>query len=265
MKRTNELIVALAVMAVIVVIIWSAFAMGTNLPRGATPLSQDLYSLHNLVLAFSVVVAVLVYTAMFTSVILHRKSRNFSPSRVKHSLAAELIWTAIPVVMLTLMAIPATRILLDMDDSRGAGLEVRITGQQWQWRYEYPAQGLILQAGLATPDPDSGLPTASQALVLPTNTRIRLLLNSADVIHSWWVPELGVKKDALPGLINEAWVLIEEAGMYEGQCSELCGSGHGYMPILVEARTPEAWQAWVESQRQIQDQGQSQDPASDGR
>ncbi len=263
MKRTNELIVALAVMAVIIVITWGLFAVGDNMPRGVTPFSQDVYQLHNTIMAIVTVIGVLVFTAMFTSVVVHRKSKGYEAAKFTHSTKAEIAWTAIPILILVVMAIPATQVLIDMEDTGGAEMNVKVTGYQWLWKYDYIEEDITfysamdrdsnrarrIGSGINPRDVDNYLLEVDNRLVLPTNTRIRFLLTADDVIHSWWVPDLGWKRDAIPGMVNEAWTYIEEEGVYRGQCAELCGKDHGFMPIVVEAVSPEEFQRWVESQR----------------
>lgn len=263
MKRTNELIVALAVMAVIIVITWGLFAVGDNMPRGATPFSKDVYQLHNTILGIVTIIGVLVFTAMFTSVIVHRKSKGHEPARFTHSTKAEITWTAIPILILIGMAIPATSVLIDMEDTGGAELNIKVTGYQWLWKYDYIEDDVSFYSALdrdsnrarqigSETDPrevDNYLLEVDNRLVVPVETRIRFLLTADDVIHSWWVPELGWKRDAIPGMINEAWTYIEEEGIYRGQCAELCGKDHGFMPIVVEAVSKESYREWVESQR----------------
>ncbi len=264
MKRTNELIVALAVLAVITVITWGVFAVGDNMPRGVTPYSQDVYQLHNTILAIVTVIGVLVFTAMFTSIVVHRRSKGYEPARFSHSTKAEVIWTSIPILILVVMAVPATRVLIDMEDSGGAEMNIKITGYQWLWRYEYledeisffsaldraSNQARQIGSGINPRDVDNYLLEVDNRLVVPVNTRIRFLLTADDVIHSWWVPDLGWKRDAIPGMVNEAWTYIMEEGVYRGQCAELCGKDHGFMPIVVEAVSREEYDAWVASQRQ---------------
>ncbi len=264
MKRTNELIVALAVFAVIVVITWGVFAVGENMPRGVTPFSQDVYQLHNTILGIVTVIGVLVFTAMFTSIVVHRKSKGYQPARFSHSTKAEIIWTAIPVLILVVMAVPATRVLIDFENTGGAEMNIKITGYQWLWQYEYLEDGVSfysalhrdsnrarqIGSGINPRDVENYLLEVDNRMVVPVNTRIRLLLTADDVIHSWWVPELGFKRDAIPGMVNEAWTYIMEEGIYRGQCAELCGADHGFMPIVVEAVSREAYEAWVAEQRQ---------------
>lgn len=264
MKRTNELIVALAVMAVIIVITWGIFAVGDNMPRGVTAYANSVYYLHNTILGMVTVIGILVFTAMFTSIILHRRSKGYKAAQFSHSTKAEIVWTAIPILILIVMAIPATRVLIEMENTAGAEMNVKITGYQWLWKYEYVEEGISffsaldresnrarqLGSGINPRDVENYLLEVDNRLVLPTNTRIRFLLTADDVIHAWWVPALGWKRDAIPGMINEAWTKIEEEGVFRGKCAELCGADHGFMPIVVEAVSPERFREWVAEQRQ---------------
>ncbi|RFF26825.1 MULTISPECIES: cytochrome c oxidase subunit II [unclassified Wenzhouxiangella] len=259
MKRTNELIVALAVMAVIIVVTWGIYAVGDNMPGGVTPFSKDVYQLHNVILAVVTVIGVLVFTAMFTSIIVHRKSKGQEPAKFTHSTAAEITWTAIPVLILVIMAIPATGVLIDMEETGGADINIKVTGYQWLWQYEYLEDEIgfystldrdsnaarQINSGVDVHTVENYLLEVDKRLIVPTDTKIRFLLTSGDVIHSWWVPELGWKRDAIPGMVNEAWTLIEEEGIYRGQCAELCGKDHGFMPIVVEAVSPSEYRQWV--------------------
>lgn len=263
MKRTNELIVALAVMAVIVVVTWGLFAVGDNMPPGVTPFSKDVYQLHNVILGVVTIIGVLVFTAMFTSIIVHRRSKGHKAAQFSHSTAAEIAWTAIPVAILVVMAIPATSVLIDMEETGGADINIKVTGYQWLWQYDYLEDDVTLYSaldrdsnrarqigsGIDVRTVDNYLLEVDNRLVVPTDTKIRFLLTSGDVIHSWWVPELGWKRDAVPGMVNEAWTLIEEEGVYRGQCAELCGKDHGFMPIVVEAVSPEEYRRWLADQR----------------
>lgn len=274
MKRTNELIVALAVMAVIVVVTWGVFAVGDNMPAGVTPYSKDVYQLHNVILAVVTVIGVLVFTAMFTSIVVHRKSKDYKPAKFSHSTSAEIIWTAIPVLILIVMAVPATSVLIDMEDSGGADINIKVTGYQWLWQYEYLEDDISLYSklenesnrarqigsGVDVRTVENYLLEVDHRLIVPTDTKIRLLLTSGDVIHSWWVPELGWKRDAIPGTVNEAWTLIEEEGIYRGQCAELCGKDHGFMPIVVEAVSPDEYRQWVESRKAEQTADEAEIP-----
>jgi cytochrome c oxidase subunit 2 len=259
MKRTNELIVGLAMVAVVTAIAWGLLSVGDNMTPGATPFSRDVYQLHMIVLTIVTIIGILVFAAMFTSIYLHRKSRGAEPARFNHSTKAEIIWTIIPIGILVVMAIPATRVLIDMEDTSGAELDIKVTGYQWLWEYEYLGKDISFYSAMdrdsnlarqigsdvSPQDVDNYLLEVDNRLVVPTDTRIRFLLTSADVIHSWWVPDLGWKRDAIPGTVNEAWTLIEEPGVYRGQCAELCGKDHGFMPVVVEAVEPAAFEAWV--------------------
>lgn len=264
MKRTNELIVALAVMAVIVVVTWGLFAVGDNMPEGVTPFSKDVYRLHNIILGIVTVIGVLVFTAMFTSIVVHRKSRGYQAAKFTHSTKAEIMWTAIPILILVAMAIPSTQVLIDMESTGGAEMNIKVTGYQWLWKYDYIEEDISyysaldrdsnrarqINSGIAPESVENYLLNVDNRLVVPVDTKIRFLLTSDDVIHSWWVPDLGWKRDAIPGMVNEAWTLIEEEGIYRGQCAELCGKDHGFMPIVVEAVSRDEYDAWVAERRQ---------------
>jgi cytochrome c oxidase subunit 2 len=277
MKRTNELIVALAVMAVIIVVTWGLYAVGDNMPGGVTPFSKDVYQLHNVILAVVTVIGVLVFTAMFTSIVVHRKSKNHEPAQFSHSTAAEIAWTAIPVLILVVMAIPATSVLIDMEDTGGADINIKVTGYQWLWQYEYLEDEVNIYStldresnrarqigsGVDVRTVDNYLLEVDNRLVVPTDTKIRFLLTSGDVIHSWWVPDLGWKRDAVPGMVNEAWTLIEEEGVYRGQCAELCGKDHGFMPIVVEAVSPAEYQEWI-ANRKAEQAAEADGTSADG-
>ncbi|MBS3746203.1 MAG: cytochrome c oxidase subunit II [Wenzhouxiangellaceae bacterium] len=259
--------------AVITVITWGVFAVGDNMTPGVTPFSRDVYQLHMVVLSTVTIIGILVFAAMFTSIYLHRKSRGAEAAKFNHSTKAEIIWTVIPIVILVVMAIPATRVLIDMEDTSGADLNIKVTGYQWLWQYEYLEEDIAfysaidrdsnaarqIGSGISPREVDNYLLEVDNRLVVPTDTRIRILLTSGDVIHSWWVPDLGWKRDAIPGMVNEAWTLIEEPGVYRGQCAELCGKDHGFMPVVVEAVPPEEYRAWVAEQTGEQTSEQTAD------
>ena len=264
MKRQNYVIVGLGVLAGLILVVWGMFAVGENMPRGVTSLSQEAYRLHMIILWVCVAIGVIVFGAMFISIALHRKSRGVQPAQFTHSNKAEALWTVIPAIILVAMAIPATNALLSMEDTSNAELDVKVTGYQWKWEYEYLDSGVSFISSLdrnsdVTRQLNSGIDPASvpnyllnvdNPLVLPTDTRIRFLITSGDVIHAWWVPEFGWKRDAIPGLINEAWVEIQEPGTYRGQCAELCGKDHGFMPVVVEAVPPAEFEQWLAQQQE---------------
>ena len=232
-----------------------------NLPRGVTPSSVNAYEAHMQVLWICVVIGVIVFGAMFYAMFKFRKSKGaVSDSEFTHSTKLEALWTIVPVVLLLVMAFPATDKLIKMYDYRKSEMTVKITGFQWLWQYDYLDNGISFTSRLAAKDDEmrqSGktvtedfehyLLNVDNELVLPTKTKIRFVLTADDVIHAWWVPALGWKQDAIPGIVNEAWSYIEEPGVYRGQCAELCGKDHGFMPIVVRAVSKEEYAKWVAS------------------
>ena len=230
-----------------------------NLPVGVTPLSRIVYDLHMLILWICVVIGIVVFGIMFVSILRHRKSVGAKAAQFHHSTSAEIAWTAIPIVILVAMAIPSTRTLVEMEDTSGADLTVKVTAYQWKWKYEFIEDDVTVYSSLAASsreaihnDPtevEHYLREVDNPIVFPVGKKVRLLLTSDDVIHAWWVPAFGQKKDAIPGFINEIWVQVDEPGTYRGQCAELCGRDHGYMPIVVEAVPEDEYLAWVEQGR----------------
>jgi cytochrome c oxidase subunit 2 len=234
-----------------------------NMPKGITDLSKETYDLHMMVFWWCVAIGIVVFGVMIISLVKHRKSKGAEPASFSHSMTAEVIWTAIPVVILLLMAVPAAETMVKLEDSRDPDLSIVITGYQWKWHYKYQNEGIEFYSSLARQSVDarrldSGLDVNNVAnylldvdrpLVVPKGAKVRLLMTSNDVIHSWWVPDLAIKKDAIPGIVNETWFTPNEVGTYRGQCAELCGKDHGYMPIVVEVVEPDAYQAWVDTRR----------------
>jgi cytochrome c oxidase subunit 2 len=232
-----------------------------NMPRGITELSAETYDLHMMVFWWCVAIGIVVFGVMIISLIKHRKSSGVEPAPFSHSTTAEVLWTAIPCVILLVMAVPAAETMIRLEDSRDPDVSIVVTAYQWKWHYKYQDEGVEFYSSLALPsiearpkqsgiDPfgvDNYLREVDRPLVVPKGKKVRLLLTSNDVNHAWWVPELAIKKDAIPGIINEAWFRAEEAGTFRGQCAELCGKDHGYMPIVVEVVEPDAYQAWVKT------------------
>ncbi|GAA3544018.1 hypothetical protein GCM10022394_25060 [Zobellella aerophila] len=225
-----------------------------NMTPGVTDISRQVYDLHMTILLICVVIGILVFGAMFWAIIHHRKSKGAKAAQFHESTRVEILWTLIPFLILIAMAVPATRTLIAMEDPSQSDLTVQITGSQWKWHYRYFDQGVEFYSLLATlPQEINGslskagnyLLEVDRPLVLPTDRKIRFLITSDDVIHSWWVPAFAVKKDAIPGFINEAWTRINTPGMYRGQCAELCGKDHAFMPIVVDAREPEQFAQWL--------------------
>ncbi|MGH8245852.1 MAG: cytochrome c oxidase subunit II, partial [Gammaproteobacteria bacterium] len=237
----------------------SAADYALNMPRGVTPLSHEIYDLHMLIFWVCCAIGVIVFGAMIWSFIHHRKSKGAVAAKFHHSTAAEFVWTFIPIVILIIMAVPATRTLVRIEATADPDMTIKATGYQWRWRYDYVDEGFGFFSVLAADSNDvrqlrSGkdphsvehyLLEVDKPMVVPVNTKIRILTTAADVLHAWWVPALGFKRDSIPGYINESWFEIEEAGIYRGQCAELCGKDHGFMPIVVKAVTEEEYYDWA--------------------
>lgn len=228
-----------------------------NMYKGVTPISQDIYWLHMVAIWVCAAIGVVVFGVMIYSLIHHRKSKGYKPASFHDNLRLEMLWSFIPFVILVGLAVPATHILVRMNDSSEADVTVKIVGHQWKWQYQYLDQGISYFSNLSTPYAQIQnkqeknawyLLEVDKPLVLPTHKKIRFLVTSNDVIHSWWVPELGIKRDAIPGFMHEAWARIEEPGTYRGQCAELCGVNHAFMPIVVEAVSDKAFKQWVAAQ-----------------
>jgi len=222
------------------------------------------YQMHMIILWICVVIGVLVFSAMFISIVLHRKSRGHEAAKFTHSTKAEIVWTVIPVIILVVMAVPATKALVNMEVAPETEMTIKITGFQWRWKYEYIEDGIQFISSLDSDsnaarrvdsgtDPvnvDNYLLDVDKPLVIPANTKIKFLITADDVIHSWWVPALGWKRDAVPGFINEAWTEVMEPGVYRGQCAELCGKDHGFMPIVLNVLPKAEYRAWVAQQNE---------------
>jgi len=234
-----------------------------NMPKGVTDVSRDVYDLHMLIFWVCVAIGIAVFGVMIYSIINHRKSKGVEPAKFSHSAQAEFIWTIIPVVILIGTAIPAAGTLVRMEDTRDPEITIKITGYQWRWHYEYLDEGIGFFSSLSADsnaarqlrsgtDPfqvPNYLRDVDNPMVVPVDTKVRGLITAADVLHAWWVPELAVKKDAVPGFINEIWFNINEEGVYRGQCAELCGRGHGFMPVVVVAKSKADYAAWLREQR----------------
>ena len=230
-----------------------------NMPIGVTELSREVYDLHMLIFWVCVGIGVVVFGAMFYSVFAHRRSRHPKPADFHESTSIEIMWTIVPFAILVMMAIPAAATLIKMEDMRGAKLSVKVTGFQWKWHYEYIDKGVSFFSTLHAESNharqlDSGIDPNSipnyllevdNRVVVPTGTKIRFLITANDVIHAWWVPDLAVKKDAIPGYVNEMWAIIDQPGIYRGVCAELCGRDHGFMPVVVEAVEPQVFEQWL--------------------
>ncbi|WP_438269719.1 cytochrome c oxidase subunit II [Photobacterium sanguinicancri] len=242
--------------------------MPLNMTQGVTDVSQQVFDLHMTIFYICVVIGIIVFGVMFWAIIHHRKSRGAVAASFHESTKVEILWTLIPFVILIVMAIPATKTLLAMEDTSKPDLTVLITGSQWKWHYSYFDQDVEYFSLLATSPAqianerekrDNYLLEVDRPLILPIGQKVRFLITSQDVIHSWWVPAFAVKKDANPGFINEAWTRIEEPGIYRGQCAELCGKDHGFMPIVVIAKTQVDYEEWLQTTKVAQQQAREEE------
>jgi cytochrome c oxidase subunit 2 len=241
---------------------------GYNLPIGVTSLSRDIYALHMEVFWICVGIAVVVFGVMIYALVKFRHSQGAVPdTNMVHSTKVEIIWTIIPVVILVVMAVPAAKVILMMEDTRNSELSIRVTAYQWKWQYQYMDAGdginffstlsrdsnyaRQLRSGIDPKTVPNYLLDVDHPMVIPSGTKVRLLLTSQDVIHAWWVPDFGAKRSAIPGFVNELWFRVDpgKEGIYRGQCTSLCGRDHGFMPIVVDVRTPDDFKKWVEEQK----------------
>jgi cytochrome c oxidase subunit 2 len=254
---------------------------GYNLPTGVTDLARDMYGLHMEVFWICVGIAIVVFGAMIYTLVKFRHSQGaVADTTMLHSTKVEIVWTIIPVLILVVMAVPAADLILKQEDTRNSELSIRVTGYQWKWEYAYmdAAEGVDFFSTLARDsnfarqvnsgiDPKSVpnyLLEVDKPLVIPSGTKVRLLLTSQDVIHAWWVPDFGAKRAAIPGFVNELWFKVDpgKEGVYRGQCAALCGRDHGFMPVVVDVRTPDEFKKWVETQKAAAKQAALPAPAA---
>ncbi|HET8730241.1 MAG TPA: cytochrome c oxidase subunit II [Moraxellaceae bacterium] len=269
----SSLIVRAGVALAAMVLASSAMAIQLDMTPGVTEISHEVFKLHRFMLWVCVAIGVGVFSVMFYSIWHHRKSKGAKPADFHESTVVEIIWTVIPFIILIIMAIPATKVMIEMSDTGEADLTIRVTGSQWKWHYEYLTYGDNKDVGLgfysvlSTPreqferqgkgfgpgnipdfkaDPNY-LVEVDKPLVIPTGKKVRFLVTSDDVIHSWWVPDFALKRDAIPGFVNEIWtnVPVGKEGIYRGRCAELCGKDHAFMPIVVETKSPTEFAAWL--------------------
>lgn len=263
-KRLLSLVLGAALALTSSVSAWADLADRSreNMSRGATALGHDIYDLHMIVIWISVFIGVVVFAVMFYSLIVHRKSVGHQAEHWHEHLGVELAWTIVPFFILAFMAWPAIKTLIKVYDTEDPALDIVITGYQWKWKYEYlgktPEDSVSFFSNLATPrDEIEGKAPKSEFYLLevdepihiPVNTKVRFLITGNDVIHSWWVPELAVKKDAIPGIVNEAWTKAEKVGVYRGQCAELCGKDHGFMPVVVVVEEQADYDKWLNNKK----------------
>jgi cytochrome c oxidase subunit 2 len=251
--------------------LWSLAAhadLSWNFPKPVTPMAEDTLHVHNKFMVIIMVIFVVVLGIMIYSIINHRKSKGYQPANFTGpSTKAQVFWTLVPFAILLyidfiLMGIPAYHSVILMEDTKnGADMVLKVTGMQWRWQYEYmdgDAKGIKFVSNLKTPEAQikneaekdkNYLLEVDNEVVLPVNKKVRILLTSNDVIHTWWVPQFGSARDAIPGFLRETWVKIEEPGIYRGQCKELCGKGHGFMPVVVKAVTEDEYKTWVSAKK----------------
>nr|WP_198401783.1 cytochrome c oxidase subunit II [Zobellella denitrificans] len=248
--RVKPIVLLLSLVASLPVWAQSRF----NMTQGVTDISQKVYGLHMTILIICALIGLVVFGVMFWAIIHHRKSRGAKAAQFHESTKVEILWTIIPFLILVGMAIPATRTLIAMEDASQSDLTVQVTASQWKWHYRYFGEDVEFFSLLATlPQEidgslrkrDNYLLEVDRPLVLPTDRKVRFLITADDVIHSWWMPAFAVKKDAIPGFINEAWTRINQPGIYRGQCAELCGKDHAFMPIVVDARPAAEFDDWL--------------------
>ncbi len=230
-----------------------------NMPVGVTPVAGQIFDLHMLIFWICVIIGVIVFGVMFWAMYFHRKSRGHQAEHWHENLTAEITWTIIPFFILVGMAVPATVTLKNLYDTSEADLDIRVTGYQWRWQYEYPGTGVSFLSELASTEDqiynldeknEFYLQEVNNPLVVPVHQKVRLLITAQDVIHSWWVPDFGVKKDAIPGYINETWFEVNKPGVYHGSCTELCGQNHAFMPIVVHAVEQDEYETWLEGKQE---------------
>jgi len=229
-----------------------------NLQPPVTPLARQMFDLHAYIFWACVVIFVVVFGAMFYSIFKHRKSVGYKAAQFHENALVEIIWTAIPFLILILMAYPATKTILSSRDTSAPEMTVKVTGYQWKWSYDYLQEGFGFYSNLSTPlaqienrEPkgEHYLLEVDNPMVVPVDTRVRILITANDVVHAWWVPAFGIKQDAIPGFVRDAWFRAEKTGTYRGQCAELCGKEHGFMPIVVEVKSKDDYAQWVDAQK----------------
>jgi cytochrome c oxidase subunit 2 len=239
---------------------------GLNMTEGVSILSKEIYGLHMKIFYYCIAIGVVVFGVMIYSLIKFRKSQGAkADTTLVHSTKVEIIWTVIPILILVAMAIPTARGLIAIENMEGATLDIKVTGYQWKWEYEYLGQNVSffstlkrdsnaarqLGSGIDPKTVEHYLLDVDNPLVIPAGTKIRFLLTAQDVIHAWWVPAFGMKKDAIPGYVSPIWVQVDadKVGTYRGQCAELCGQDHGFMPIVVEVKSPADYDTWLRAKQ----------------
>jgi cytochrome c oxidase subunit 2 len=236
----------------------AAAANQYNLPPPQSEIARQIYDLHTLIMWIIVVIFVVVFGAMTWSIIKHRKSVGHKAEQFHENTTVEIVWTVVPFLILIGMAWPATKTVIAMKDTSQADVTIKATGYQWKWGYDYLQEGISFYSTLSTPREqienqapkgEHYLIEVDNPVVVPVGKKVRIITTANDVIHAWWVPALGIKQDAIPGFVRDTWFRADNPGVYRGQCAELCGKDHGFMPIVVEAVTPEKYAQWVGDQK----------------
>ncbi|MBY0500038.1 cytochrome c oxidase subunit II [Nitrosomonas ureae] len=245
--------------------LYSSMAVGQqskyNFPEPQSVIAQDIYDQHIMLLWICLVIFIAVFGVMFYSILKHRKSLGYKAANFHHSTTVEIVWTVIPCIILIAMAYPATKTVIAMKDTSSPDMTIKATGYQWMWGYDYlqgEGEGISFFSKLSTPraqyenkEPkgEHYLLEVDNRVVVPVGKKVRVIITANDVIHAWWVPALGVKQDAIPGFIRDSWFTADKAGIYRGQCAELCGKDHGFMPIVVEVMEADDYTQWVAAQQ----------------
>ncbi|MET0496978.1 MAG: cytochrome c oxidase subunit II [Steroidobacteraceae bacterium] len=239
-------------------------AWDLNMTVGVTELSRDIHGLHMLIFWICVLIAVAVFGMMIYSLVKFRHSQGAVAAKFDHSTKAEIVWTIIPIAILVGMAIPAAETLIKIEDTRHSDLSIKVTAYQWKWHYDYLDKNVNffstlrrdhdkarqLHSGVDPYSVPNYLLEVDHPLVVPVGAKVRILLTSSDVIHAWWVPAFGMKKDAIPGFVNEMWFRADKVGTYRGQCAELCGRDHAFMPVVVRVLAKDEYDSWLKEQQQ---------------
>jgi len=229
-----------------------------NLPEPQSIIAREIYDLHSLIMWIIVGIFVVVFGFMTYAIVMHRKSVGHKAEQFHEHVGVEIAWTIVPFIILIFMALPATKTIISMKDTSGADITIKATGYQWKWGYDYLQEGISFYSSLSTPREqienkapkgEHYLIEVDNPVVVPVGRKVRIITTASDVIHAWWVPALGIKQDAIPGFVRDTWFKVDNPGTYRGQCAELCGKDHGFMPIVVEAVAPEKYAAWVADQK----------------
>jgi cytochrome c oxidase subunit 2 len=229
-----------------------------NLQPPVTPIARQMYDLHSFIFWICVAIFIVVFGVMFYSIYRHRKSVGHKAAQFHESTTVEIIWTVIPFLILLFMVFPATKTILAMKDTSAPDMTIKVTGYQWKWGYDYLQDGFGYYSNLSTPlaqienrEPkgEHYLLEVDNPLVVPVDTKVRVLITAGDVLHAWWVPAFGVKQDAIPGFVRDAWFKVDKVGLYRGQCAELCGKEHGFMPIVVDVKSKDDYAKWADEQK----------------